>query len=230
MVVATGAAGGQAEEGHAGDADDVRQFILPLHQGQVDVRALHLVHRPRHKIAGRRIFPHAVTRKLLKDEPVEGLVGIHGPDDIVAIMVGIGSRRVRFKAIGFGEPNDIEPMPRPAFPMPWARQQSIHKSFVSVQMLVGDKFGHLVRRRRQTDQVEVKAANERHLIRGRRQIQAALSQFVEQIAVNQIGSSRIRRCLGQKDFNRLEGPVVGGQLRIRSAGVRPGQSLIHPSP
>ena len=64
VVVAAGAAEGQGEEGGAGRVHDVGQFVLALHQRQIDVRTFDQIVGAGDQKSGRRVGPQGVSGKL----------------------------------------------------------------------------------------------------------------------------------------------------------------------
>ena len=143
--------------------DDVhaQQFLVLLFEVVVAERqeprrhhlsALLFVTRGGEKIAG----------DLLADEAVEGEIVVEGVDDVIAITPGFlqdeATKRQRFGVAG-----DVEPVPAPAFAELRHGEQLIdgvgHRL---VEIFLGRLFEgvHLLRRRRQADEIEVKPAHQ----------------------------------------------------------------------
>ena len=71
------------------------------------------------------------------------------------------------EAVALGEAGQVEPVPAPALAVVRAGQQPIDELVVGVGRRIGDERLDLLRRRRQADQVEVRAANQLAAIGGR---------------------------------------------------------------
>jgi len=57
-----------------------------------------------------------IAGELFGDKPVERLVRVEGTDDIIAILVGVGARRIGVAvAVRIRVTRDVEPMAAPAF-------------------------------------------------------------------------------------------------------------------
>jgi 3-phenylpropionate/trans-cinnamate dioxygenase ferredoxin reductase subunit len=89
--------------------------------------------------------------------PVEGrdLRGIHYVRDRADVD--------RIKA-QLGEVNDVAPVLRPTLPIPRRRQQPVDELLVGVGVWIGDERLHVFRRRREADEVEVDAPDQRPAI------------------------------------------------------------------
>ena len=108
-----------------------------------------------------------IAGQLLDDKLIERLVAIERCHDVIAISPRISVCDVFIQTIRVRVPRDIEPMPSPAFAVLWRCEQSIDDSHKCVGRIVSKKSVYLIRRRRQTDQIEGDAADERSLIRSR---------------------------------------------------------------
>jgi len=59
-----------------------------------------------------------VAGELFLNETIPRLVRIQRADHVIAIMPGVRAQGVRFgETVGIGIARDIEPVPRPAFPI-----------------------------------------------------------------------------------------------------------------
>ena len=139
MVVAPGAAQRQSEEGCAGDVDEVRQLILALHEGQVDVRTLDDVVGTGNKEPGAQLVSDGVSCDLLADEFVVGLVIVEALDDVIAVTPRAGSPPVGFEAVGFSETYDVEPVPRPALTVTITLERFFDQPLPGAGLLVRDE-------------------------------------------------------------------------------------------
>jgi hypothetical protein len=95
-------------------------------------------------------------------------------------------------AVRLGKMRGVHPVASPAFAVARGSQQPIDEAFVRAGTLVGDKAFGFVRRRRQTDQIEVRAADERVTIGARRLDQLAVIQLGDYEVVDRVGNSRRR--------------------------------------
>ena len=133
MIVALGAADGQSKQ-RRGDnfdrvSDDlVAHQVIVIHGGRSRAIGTHAkkaggdeqfarVRRGQCRLrAVARGTSQFVAGELLGDELVERLVGIEGADDIIAILVSVGARRIRVAvAVRVSVARDIEPVAAPAF-------------------------------------------------------------------------------------------------------------------
>ena len=99
--------------------------------------------------------------------------------------------------MSFGEPNDIEPVPRPAFAQARRRQQAIDQSLVRVGARIPRERLDFLRCRGQTAEVEVKPPDQRAAVGFRRRSEPLLNQPGRNKGIDGIASSvwRITRCV-----------------------------------
>ena len=102
-----------------------------------------------------------VAGELLLDELRVRLVAVERPDDVVAVAPGVRPIGVLLVAVGFGVAHQVEPVAGPALAVVRAGEQAIDQLLVGVGRSVVHEGVHLLRRRRQADQVEGDAADER---------------------------------------------------------------------
>ena len=106
-----------------------------------------------------------VACDLLLDEPRVRLVLVERADHIVAVRPRVLARLVFVVAVGVGVVDNIEPVARPSLTVARRREQSIDEALVLVAGGVGCGVGgvrvNLLRRRRQTDEVEIHAPTQR---------------------------------------------------------------------
>src|SRR5438034_488566 len=102
-----------------------------------------------------------VAGDLPADEAVERHVLIERLDDAVAVLVRVWAVVVVFVAGAFAEAGDVEPVPAPALAVVRRGEQAVDETFVGVGRLVTEPSLDFLARRRQADQVEVGAADER---------------------------------------------------------------------
>ena len=84
-----------AQKPEAGREDGLVEFFLRIHPRLAD----------------------EIPRDVLGGEPVVGQVGIKGPDEIIAILVGIVDRVIELVTVGLGVTHEIHPVTRPFFPV-----------------------------------------------------------------------------------------------------------------
>ena len=183
VVVAPGAMDRQAQVRLRRGADDPLQLLLAgrgSHGGGPLV--LHrLVVRSDHELPGghdRRgvVGLEDIAGQLEANEPVVGHVGIERLDDPVAIPPGVGPEPVVLEALGLGEADDVEPVPRPALAVSGARPGSGPPAARRRRVRVGDERLDLLGRRRQAEQVEGEAADQRAAVGLGRRRQVARRQ------------------------------------------------------
>ena len=88
-------------------------------------------HRGRHDRVVADRFGH-VARQLLDRELAVGLVVVETADQVVSIRPGVLAREVPLESLALGEPDQVQPVPRPALAVVRRRQQAIHELLVSV--------------------------------------------------------------------------------------------------
>ena len=84
-----------------------------------------------------RVRVESVAGNLLIDEAAIRLIGIEGPNDVIAIRPGVGPRLVFVVAVRLAEMHHVEPMPRPALAVLRRRQQPIDQPLESLRIRVG---------------------------------------------------------------------------------------------
>ena len=111
--------------------------------------------------------PQLVGGDLFLNEGVVGLVAIERLDHVIAIAPGGDEEVVGLKPGCVGVANQVEPVAAPALAVARRGEQAVDQLLVGVARLVVDELVHLLRRGRQTVQVEVGAANQSAAIRRR---------------------------------------------------------------
>ena len=148
MVVAAGAANGQAEENRAHRAGDLGELILPLHLRN-DVSA-HDLARPAPSEAGGdqgRVVTRLelVAGKLQGDEPVIRHVGIERAHHPVAIAPGVRALGVELETVRVGIMSEVEPVLGPTLAMVGAFEKPINQPLIGVAPAVSQEGGDLLR-------------------------------------------------------------------------------------
>ena len=133
VVVTAGTPEGQAKECRSRRVDQVGEFVLTLHQRQVDVLAFDDVVRPRDKEACRDVGSQSVASDLLADELIVRLVVVQRADHVVAVWPGVRPLAVRFESVGLAKANQVEPVPRPALAVARALQHFVNEGFPCVR-------------------------------------------------------------------------------------------------
>ena len=136
-----------------------------------------------------------ISRDLLLHEAPIGLVLVEGANDVITIRPGVRPGLVLVIAVRLTVMDYVEPMPRPALAIVRRSQQGIDQVFITPRIRIADERLDLLRRRRQAEQVEIKAANERSPFGfgGRRE--ALFGQLGENECVDWIGRLRALRGL-----------------------------------
>ena len=120
-----------------------------------------------------------VAGEVLRDELVVGHVGVEGADDVIAVLVGVGDGGVELVAARLGVAHQVEPVPAPALAEVRRGQQPVHHLLVGVGDVVVEEGVDFVGRRRQADQVEGDAPQQRALVGGGRGRQLLLFELGE---------------------------------------------------
>ena len=105
-----------------------------------------------------------IAGDLLADEPAVGKVAIEGRDHVVAIRPGMVAALVLVVAVRVAVMGHVEPVPAPSLAVMRAGEQSIDQGFVGVRRSIVQKLLDFLGRRRQADQVEREAADQRAAI------------------------------------------------------------------
>jgi hypothetical protein len=151
-----------------------------------------------------------VAGELQLAEAIERHVAVERVDDPVAILPH-RARRVEVEAVGVGVAREVEPRRGPAFAVVRRREQAVDGAFVRVGRAVGEEGVELCERRRQADQVERQAPQQRRAIGlgGRREAGALRTRGRERIDRRDVGSWRCRPHRG----------AVGPMMRRACSGL-----------
>src|SRR5262245_17837243 len=85
------------------------------------------------------IRPELVSRDLLSDKSVVGLVSVEGIDDVVAVAPGIGARFITLETFALGVARQIQPMPPPALSVMRGTEQAVDQLFVGRRRRITQK-------------------------------------------------------------------------------------------
>ena len=163
VVVASGAADGQAEHRRAEGGGHVVELVVPLLLGGIggDLRAVDARREEAGCHQGLRIVGlDLVARQLEPDEAVVGHVFIQGPDDKVAVVVGARPVVVVLVAVALGEPGQVEPVPCPSLAVTPVGQEPVDDLGEGVGRGVGDERLDVLGGWGQADEVERGAADQ----------------------------------------------------------------------
>ena len=136
VIVTLGTAHRQAQKdgtdggGHLAEQDVPVLFAPGLGEGSQPEKGQgnHQFRVRRRQRAGRHHLEELVPGQLFLHEPVVGLVGIEGIDDVVPIAPGVVVLGIALVAVGVGVTGQVQPVAPPAFPVAWIRQQTVHQS------------------------------------------------------------------------------------------------------
>lgn len=161
-----------------------------------------------------------VAGKLLDGELVERHVGVQRLDHPIAEGPNL-PQVVALETVRIGVPRQVEPRPRPALAELRRRQQPIDQFVVGFGTLVRRERGNLVRRRRQPNQVQRDAANERRTFRLRRRRQPFFIEPTKHKRINGIGDPRqVAGLRNSRPRRRLIGPMGRHFEPFRPVGAR----------
>ena len=206
VVVAARAGDRLAEEGLAEHVDlvvDEPDLLLERLGRQVAVEDEAVVRGADHGLVdaarcvdARRL--QQVARDVLSDQLVVGNVLVERADQVVAVLIRVGDRRVAFGAVGVRVAHDVHPVPSPAFAVGGGREQLVDDPLQRVVARVLLERAQRSRGRREPGERVVQAP-EQHPTRGlRRALQAA----------------RALRC-GDEAVDGVCGPVVCRRRFVR---------------
>ena len=232
MVVAAGAPHCQSQECLAGGADTVHHSF---HAVLLEVDAALLVdHGVAVKSRGDQLIPgwigEKVAGELLGHEAVEGHVPVERVDHPIAVFPH-GTVTVAGVAVGVGIAGDVEPMASPTLPVVGGIQQTVDQALVGAGPGIGQKPGNFSRSRRQADQIEADAANERPPVGFGRRRNSFGFQPGQDEAVD--GAAAPCRVLDRRRVDlsrRLKGPMGRpGALGVLSGLHAPGSPGLDPT-
>ena len=177
-----------------------------------------------------------IARELLLREPVEWDIRIERGNHVVAVPPSVRKIEVHGLARTLRIACDIEPVSTPAFAVMRRCQQAIDERFQCLRRLVVRVRRCLFRRRRQPDEVEIHAANQRCGIGRFHWLQLLRFESREHVAVEvRLRPRRIANRRQRRDFRRLIRPelppLLDVDLNFRALGhavARVGRAHIHP--
>ncbi len=224
VIVALRAANGHAHKGGGNNLDRLGHHLIAgvvvvggggaVGRHAQETSGGELVDLPGLQFLVRRLH-HLVAGELFADELIPRQILVKGVHDIIAITPRPCALGVAFVvAFGIRIAGDVQPMPAPAHAVLWRAEQAINELRVGVGRFVFHKFFDLLRRGRQTGEVERGAANQRTLVGRFRKLQPFRVQPPQQKRIHRIG-----RTLGHfRVLDRLKRPeaafLVGDAHRI----------------
>ena len=216
MIVTLGAAHRQAQKdgtdggGHFAEQDVPVLFAPGFGEGSQPEKGQgdHHFRVRRRQFAGRHHLEELVPGQLFLHEPVVGLVGIEGIDDVVPVAPGMVVLWIALIAVGVGVTGQIQPVAPPALPVARIRQQTVHQSFIGRGGGVADESLHLGRLGRQAQQVEVHPADQAPPGGGRCRRESLLLQASQNEGVDAVLDPGRTLHLGRRSGTGFgEGPI-----------------------
>jgi len=208
------------------------ELVGTLRRGEHRVGRLHLVPRSADEKPRRGVGSPDVAGDLRADEPVVRHVVVERGDHPVAVGPRVGPGGIGLEPVALGEPDDVEPMPRPAFTVPGRVEQPLDQRAVggigaSVAPARRDEGLDLLGRWRQADEIEKHPADECPRVgfgRGRqsRRSQRDRHEGVDRI-VRRAGDRRHRGAhdrLNRPVPSRPLQPTIAVQARQQFGGKR----------
>ena len=208
VIVTTRASQRQPKERRAGGADHSVEFILPLHQREVNVLALDEIVRPRDEKAGADATAKGVPGQLPAHEPVVRQIEVQRVHHPVAERPGVGPLAVDLESVRLGVANDVEPMLRPALTEPGIVQHPVDQPLPSTRPGVVHERRNLLGRGMHPERDEVQPTDEQRPLGQAGRRKPRLGQLRKHKRIDGIGrplplAKRRRR----RPANRLQRPM-----------------------
>ena len=164
---------------------------------------------------------------LLNDELIVGQVVIEGPDDPVAVGVGVREPPLaEGVALRIGVPRQVQPMPPPPLPVVGRIQQPVDQGLDRPGGIVVLEGIHFFRRRRQADQVELQPPEERPSVDERSGRQPFFVELREDEVIDgRPGPARRFHLGGGRIPRRSKSPMRSDLRDVRLRGFRGGVVL-----
>ena len=213
MIVAAAAIDGQSQECLTDRSDHLFQFVLlrkllhslaTTNHGVVDTGD----EKPRSRGAFSTGLQQ-VTHELHADEFVVRHVAIEGFDHPVTVVPEVVSWTVSFEPVAFPEAHNVEPVSSPALAVTRRLEQAVDNLRVLFVGRIANECRNDIGTRRQTDQVEVHASNQRSRISRRRRLQTSQTKTPPHEFINGIARpSRVANLRRPRQLKRLQRPPV----------------------
>ncbi len=248
VVVAAGAGQGQTHEGRSRHVDPIGQTFVaelggvqggladggskPVEAGaDAGFQVSHLCGP--NGVAGvvevQVVGPQLVGRDLFLDEAVVRFVFVERLDHVVPVAPGVGIILVRLEPAAIGVAHHVEPMPGPALAIGGRLQQLVHELLERLGGLVPEEGLHLIRRGRQSDQVDVDSTDQLRPARFGSRFQALGMEPGQHEVVDGIANPAGRfEDLGRLGTNRCAKGPPSGAAGFRSGRVGPGRPGLDP--
>ena len=220
MGMALGAPDGKSQPGGAGGGHAIGHR-MEAELERVDA-AFFVEHRVPMEPGGDALVGRGVGQQvagqLFDGEPIEGHVGVEGPDHPIPPRPDAAGA-VFFVAVGVGVASQVHPSAAPAFAIAGRCEQLIHPAFITGVAGVFQEGFHLGRRGRETRQIEGNAAGQRVGVGRLGWRKSVLLESLEDELVDRIPRPIRRSGFGRRDgLGSLERPVGN----VFGAGGDPG--------
>ena len=219
VIVTARARHGQPQERTRKSVHAIRQrFRVGLRLG-VGIAAIRDVSRTDREEARRdaevAVFRNEIACDLRAHELIVRQVAVERSDHPVAVAPRLRQRiGVEKAAEAIAIPRDIQPMPAPALAGVRRREQRVHDLREGLRRRIGEKGRDLLRRGRQAGEIEIRAADERALFRGRRGRELRGLQLGQHEAIERTPHPRRVPHGGRLLFHhRTKRPVLRAKLR-----------------
>ena len=136
----------------------------------------------------------------------------------------MGAELVFVVAVRVAVVDDVEPVPGPALAVARRGEQGLHQSLVGIRGGIGDEGLGLLRRRRQTGEIEIEPADKRAGVGGGRRVETLGGEFRADEGIDRIFDTRRRRD-GCEGFER---PPIKGVGHGCARGVGPSRTGVDP--
>ena len=221
MVVAAGAAGGEAEDYGGRRVDEVGEDFDAVDVGLVgEAVAVGADAEEAGAGDGGGFFAvEFVAGDLLAEEAGVGFVGVEGVDDVVAIAPGVGDVGIEFEAGGVGVADEVEPVAAPFFAVAGGGEELVDELFV------GRGFGELAGAGGEAGEVVIGAADEGGAVGLGGGGELMFGVFGGDEMIYSITGPGGRGGGDGGAFDGLEGPPFGDR---GSGGVEPGGTGVDP--
>ncbi len=114
----TGTSNGQAKKYLGSDRDYIVQFLVAVFFERLVTNGGAIAAKARCHPGGKVIAVDFVSRQLLADKSIIGLVLVETGNHVVPVMPGMGPHEIKFKTVGIRVAGQVEPVSAPAFSIP----------------------------------------------------------------------------------------------------------------
>ncbi len=164
---------------------------------------------------GHRRIGQQIAGELFNQELVEGLVGVEGVDDPVAVGPDLAVV-VEVQAVGVGVAGGVEPGTRHVLAIARRGEEAVKQPLVCAGRCVGEEGVGFFGRRRQAGEIKARAPEQRNAIGLRRRLDVFLLEAMEDERVDGVADAGLLRDRGDgRRLGRDERPVL---LPLRAIG------------